>query len=159
MLMRSVNTRAQLHIPVPGEMNYASLRRQPGPGRPELRDQNAIPQAGPRQYEPAGKRYIIDRNAISYMGWTFQVCAQTLFVVCSNPILPLCQDELAGNCNTIAYMCWTSQVCLSPSCSFPTLNLALILTLALTLRRPRSEAPKPLRPAWPGWHARHLREH
>ncbi|EIE26972.1 amine oxidase catalytic domain-containing protein [Coccomyxa subellipsoidea C-169] len=64
--------RQQLRQPLPGEINYASLKRQPGPGRPEPRG-NAAPQAGSRQYEPSGKRYSIDRNAVSYMGWTFQV--------------------------------------------------------------------------------------
>ncbi|CAL8468966.1 g8507 [Coccomyxa elongata] len=64
--------RQQLRMPLPGEINYASLKRQPGTGRPEARG-NAAPQAGTRQYEPSGKRYSIDRNAISYMGWTFQV--------------------------------------------------------------------------------------
>ena len=69
----------QLHMPQPGEPNYSSLRRTQGPGRPKPRG-NAAPQAGPRQYEPAGKRYSIDRNAVNYMGWTFQV--------------PLCQIEV-----------------------------------------------------------------
>ena len=69
----------QLRMPLPGEINYASLKRQPGPGRPEARG-NAAPQAGTRQYEPSGKRYSIDRNAISYMGWTFQVSTYQIFV-------------------------------------------------------------------------------
>lgn len=38
---------------------------------------NAAPQAGSRQYEPLGKRYSIDRNALSYMGWTLQARAHT----------------------------------------------------------------------------------
>ncbi|CAK0783467.1 hypothetical protein CVIRNUC_006666 [Coccomyxa viridis] len=63
----------QLRFPQPGEPSYSSLRRAPGEGRPQPRSANAAPQAGPRQYEPSGKRYTIDRNAISYMGWTFQV--------------------------------------------------------------------------------------
>ena len=63
----------QLHWEQPGEPDYSSLKRTDGPGRPVPRGANAAPQAGPRQYEPSGKRYTIDRNALSYMGWTFQV--------------------------------------------------------------------------------------
>ena len=63
----------QLHMPQPGEPSYSSIKRAPGDGRPTPRSANAAPQAGPRQYEPSGKRFTIDRNALSYMGWTFQV--------------------------------------------------------------------------------------
>ena len=72
--LKSYPPMLQLRFPQPGEPSYSSLRRTPGEGRPQSRSANAAPQAGPRQYEPSGKRYTIDRNAISYMGWTFQVC-------------------------------------------------------------------------------------
>ncbi|CAL5220606.1 g2648 [Coccomyxa viridis] len=65
--------RQQLRMPQPGEPSYSSIRRAPGDGRPTPRSANAAPQAGPRQYEPSGKRFTIERNALSYMGWTFQV--------------------------------------------------------------------------------------
>ena len=42
-------------------------------GRPVPLGPGLPPQAGPRQYEPQGKRFTIDRNAVDYMGWTFQV--------------------------------------------------------------------------------------
>lgn len=70
------HARAQIHLPAPDEWNVASVKRAPGQGRPAPRAPNQAPQAGPRQYEPAGKRYSIDRNAVSYMGWTFQVRVQ-----------------------------------------------------------------------------------
>lgn len=65
------------------------MKRAPGDGRPVPRSANAAPQAGSRQYEPSGKRFTIDRNALSYMGWTFQVCTAHRFTRCEHfPSLP-----------------------------------------------------------------------
>ena len=77
----------QLRFPPLGEPSYSSLRRTPGEGRPQPRSANAPHQAGPRQYEPSGKRYTIDRNAISYMGWTFQVCNFCAPAICKRLLL------------------------------------------------------------------------
>ena len=70
---KAANAWRSLRWPQPGEPSYSSLKRTPGPGRPVPRSANAAPQAGTRQYEPTGKRFTINRNALSYMGWTFQV--------------------------------------------------------------------------------------
>ncbi|KAK9823044.1 hypothetical protein WJX81_002929 [Elliptochloris bilobata] len=65
-------TRVQAVTPVPEDLGYSSLNRTAGSMRPAARN-GAAPQAGPRQYQPAGQRFRIDRNAVDWLGWSFQV--------------------------------------------------------------------------------------
>ncbi len=97
-------------MPQPGEPSYSSIRRTPGDGRPTPRSANAAPQAGPRQYEPSGKRFTIDRNALSYMGWTFQVCTAHRLSRCLWALLSL-RWHLPMSCVSLACL----NYCLLPS--------------------------------------------
>ncbi len=71
---RAARARAQLVTPPPQDLAYSSLNFTGGPGRPAARG-GAAPQAGARQYLPAGQRFRIARNAVDWLGWRFQARA------------------------------------------------------------------------------------
>ena len=62
---------AQVVTPAPEDLGYSSLNLTRGPVRPAPVGGRA-PQAGARQYQPAGQRFALQRNAVSWLGWTFQ---------------------------------------------------------------------------------------
>ncbi|RUS77456.1 hypothetical protein EGW08_014762 [Elysia chlorotica] len=57
--------------PVPGETSY--------PGTMNLRGQNfpETSQEGPRQFEPDGKRYVVENQHVRYMKWSFNLRMST----------------------------------------------------------------------------------
>lgn len=71
MLVSCVPGAVQAVTPPPEDLGYSSLNFTAGPGRPAARG-GAAPQAGPRQYQPAGQRFGINRNSVNWMGWSFQ---------------------------------------------------------------------------------------
>jgi hypothetical protein len=70
----AARTRAQVVTPPPQDLAYSSLNFTGGPGRPAARG-GAAPQAAARQYLPAGQRFRIARNAVDWLGWSFQARA------------------------------------------------------------------------------------
>ena len=61
----------QVVTPAPEDLGYSSLNLTRGPVRPAPVGGRA-PQAGARQYQPAGQRFALQRDAVSWLGWTFQ---------------------------------------------------------------------------------------
>ena len=61
----------QVVTPAPEDLGYSSLNLTRGPVRPAPIGGRA-PQAGARQYQPAGQRFALQRNVVSWLGWTFQ---------------------------------------------------------------------------------------
>ncbi|KAK3778062.1 hypothetical protein RRG08_044678 [Elysia crispata] len=63
--------RRSFPTPVPGETTYPGTMNLRGQKFPELS------QEGPRQFEPQGKRYVVENQHVRYMKWSFNLRMST----------------------------------------------------------------------------------